>query len=118
MTLLKWIVRVHKWAALIVGLQIVLWISGGVVMSVIAIEVVRGEHKTAEHGIASIDTQNMLPITDAAQVLGVSSLKSASLGEMLGVPVWRIEKESGELAIISTAIDAVSAIETQVTFCP
>ncbi|ALS99626.1 hypothetical protein [Lacimicrobium alkaliphilum] len=36
----KW----HKWAGLILGVQVLLWISGGVVMSVIPLELVRGNH--------------------------------------------------------------------------
>ena len=46
MAVLRWAVRIHKWVALIVGLQIVLWVAGGVVMSVIPIEQVRGERFT------------------------------------------------------------------------
>ena len=47
-SLLRWTIRVHKWLALIVGIQIILWVTGGVVMSVIPIETVRGEHNIAE----------------------------------------------------------------------
>ncbi len=35
---------IHKWVGLIIGLQIVLWIAGGVVMSVIPIDTVRGQY--------------------------------------------------------------------------
>lgn len=34
----------HRWIGLVVGIQVLLWISGGVVMSVIPIETVRGNH--------------------------------------------------------------------------
>lgn len=36
----KW----HKWVGFILGVQVLLWISGGVVMSVIPLELVRGNH--------------------------------------------------------------------------
>ncbi|MCO7226386.1 hypothetical protein [Pleionea sp. CnH1-48] len=36
--------KIHKWAGIVIGLQVLLWISGGVVMSVIPIEIVRGNH--------------------------------------------------------------------------
>ncbi len=100
MTFLKWLVRIHKWVALIVGLQIVLWISGGVVMSVIPIEIVRGEHKIAEHNVQSVAIGNVLPLADAAKTLGATTISSASLGEMLGEPVWRIEMKDGAVAIV------------------
>ena len=37
--LLRWTIRIHKWLALLVGIQIVLWIAGGVVMSVLPLVV-------------------------------------------------------------------------------
>jgi uncharacterized iron-regulated membrane protein len=36
--------KVHKWLGFIVAIQVLLWISGGVVMSVLPIEKVRGKH--------------------------------------------------------------------------
>jgi len=36
--------NVHRWLGLLVALQVLLWISGGVVMSVIPIDMVRGQH--------------------------------------------------------------------------
>lgn len=47
MVIQRWAVRVHKWLALIVGVQIILWIAGGVVMSVLPLAEVRGEHNMA-----------------------------------------------------------------------
>ncbi len=39
----------HKWISLFIGVQIVLWITGGVVMSWFHISNVRGEHNIVEH---------------------------------------------------------------------
>lgn len=36
--------KLHKWIGLIIGIQVLLWISGGVVMSAIPIDIVRGNH--------------------------------------------------------------------------
>jgi uncharacterized iron-regulated membrane protein len=41
---LKYWRQVHKWLGFIVAIQVLLWISGGVVMSVLPIEKVRGKH--------------------------------------------------------------------------
>lgn len=60
MTTLKWTLRIHKWIALIVGIQIMLWIAGGLVMSAIPIETVRGEHKISPTGPSEIDTTDIL----------------------------------------------------------
>ncbi|GJL93384.1 PepSY domain-containing protein [Hyphococcus sp.] len=100
MTVKKWIVRIHKWVALIVGLQIVLWIAGGVVMSVIPIEVVRGEHKIEHYSVTPFDVEELLPLNAAAKAIGEPTIQSAALGEMLGEPVWRIVRQDGELAVV------------------
>lgn len=36
--------KIHKWLGLLIGLQVLMWISGGVVMSVLPIDMVRGKH--------------------------------------------------------------------------
>ncbi|NIP74933.1 MAG: PepSY domain-containing protein [Xanthomonadales bacterium] len=41
------VTRIHLWAGLILGVQVALWMAGGVVMSWIPIEKVRGEHNVA-----------------------------------------------------------------------
>ena len=38
---------VHKWIGIVVGIQIVLWVAGGLVMSAFPIELVRGETASA-----------------------------------------------------------------------
>ncbi len=100
MTIQKWIVRIHKWIALIVGLQIVLWIAGGLVMSAIPIEIVRGEHKIEERSPVLLNTETLLPIASAAEKIGSSAVTSAKLGEMLGTPVWRIVDENSKTVIV------------------
>lgn len=100
MALLKWAARVHKWVALIVGLQIVLWIAGGVVMSVIPIEIVRGEHKIAERKIDAFNPTEIISIHDAAAVLSADRIKTAVLGEVLGTPVWRIVADDDDTHLI------------------
>ncbi len=62
----------HKWIGLIIGLQIVLWISGGVVMSWFPIEDVRGEHNIAE--------QEPVSISAATQYVPVSQVLAEHAG--------------------------------------
>ena len=100
MTIQKWIVRIHKWIALIVGLQIVLWIAGGLVMSAIPIEIVRGEHKIEERSPVLLNIETLLSAAGAAEKIGSSAVESAALGEMLGKPVWRIVDQNSETVIV------------------
>ena len=100
MTTLKWTVRIHKWIALIVGIQIMLWIAGGLVMSAIPIETVRGEHKISPTGPSEIDTTEILSLNHATELLKIDAISSATLGQVLDKPVWRIQDPSGANLIV------------------
>lgn len=90
MKLLKWTVRIHKWIALIIGIQIFLWILGGFIFSVLDIEKVRGEHKVAPWEARHFDPTKIISLEVAAERAGIASVQEASLGTMLGRPVWRL----------------------------
>ena len=44
----RFFAKAHKWIGLVLGIQLVFWTVGGIVMSWIPIETVRGEHKIVE----------------------------------------------------------------------
>lgn len=100
MTLLRWTLRFHKWVALVIGIQIVLWLAGGFVMSVIPIETVRSEHKIIKQ------SERALPDS----LVSVSALKtdapviSAETGWLLDTPVWRVVLMDGTAHMFS-AVD-------------
>jgi PepSY-associated TM region len=51
MTKKKWhnfFAKTHKWIGLILGIQLVIWTVGGIAMSWIPIDMVRGQHKVVE----------------------------------------------------------------------
>jgi len=58
--------RIHKWLALVAGLQILAWTTGGFVMSFFDIEKVRGEH--------NIRPVSPAPLTSAAEIVPVHVL--------------------------------------------
>ncbi|WP_420430716.1 PepSY domain-containing protein [Hyphobacterium sp.] len=104
-TLLRWTIRVHKWIALIVGIQIVLWVMGGVVMSVIPIERVRGEHNIAEPASTPIDPATVIAIGQAAEAAFPGlPVRTAHLQLWQGQPVWNVVVEGGR----SRLVDAVT----------
>jgi len=90
-SLLRWTIRIHKWLALIVGIQIILWVTGGVVMSVIPIETVRGEHNIAEVIPVELDTENLISVDEAVDAASPSSgLSEARLQHWHGQTVWNV----------------------------
>ncbi len=74
----KFFAQTHKWVALILGLQLVAWTAGGVVMSWIPIEEVRGQHNAAE--------QEPTPLTGEVDAL----LPASALVSAAGQPVMQI----------------------------
>lgn len=107
MVVLRWSVRVHKWVALIVGLQIMLWIAGGLVMSVIPIEQVRGEHKIAPQPKESVSPTDIISLQNAAQAAQIDQVAEASTGLVLGEPVWRLSSPQGASFTIDAKTGAI-----------
>lgn len=103
--LLRWTVRIHKWVALVVGVQIVLWVMGGVVMSVIPIERVRGEHNISEAAGTPIDPSSVIAIGQAAEAAFPNiPVNTAHLQIWQGQPVWNVVVADGR----SRLVDAVT----------
>ncbi|WP_421789291.1 PepSY domain-containing protein [Hyphobacterium sp.] len=65
--MIRWLIRLHKWAALIIGLQVLAWIGGGLVMTAIPIERVRGEHNIAEQASPPLVLIGLVPASDIAR---------------------------------------------------
>ncbi len=94
---------VHKWIGIIVGIQIVLWVVGGLVMSVFPIELVRGETASAPPDttpIAAADLNVSLP-----EVLAVTgpaeSLRTTRVAGRLYLEVAR----AGQPPVLVDAAD-------------
>ena len=106
MGVLKWSVRIHKWVALIVGIQIVLWIAGGLVMSAIPIEQVRGEHKIAAPTPLAFDPAQLQSLQSVTNNLQIEAVSDASLGRVIDAAAWRIKTASGETYLIDARTGA------------
>jgi hypothetical protein len=99
---IRWLIRLHKWAALIIGLQVLAWVAGGLVMSAIPIERVRGEHNIAAQ-TAALDLTGVLAPGEAAAMAGITP-SSAELRPWLGRTIY----EFGRYGEASLIVDAVS----------
>ena len=90
----KALTSVHKWIGVFVGIQVLLWIAGGLVMSAFPIELVRGETQAATFEptpIAadefSIDLQSTI-----VSVEPVSALKTVRIAGRLYLQAERIDR--------------------------
>lgn len=80
--------RFHKWLALFMGIQVVLWTLTGFYMVVIHIDRIHGDHLVRSHESAPFDLAGSVsPASVATAVEGATEVRSASL---LGRPVWYV----------------------------
>lgn len=105
MAVSRWIVRAHKWLALIVGVQILLWVAGGLVMSVLPLERVRGEHTIAPPPDYRLPLDQVLPAEQAAAIAGLTGVETATLTRWHDGPVWRFDAEGRTMVV-----DALSGL--------
>ncbi|PHR61653.1 MAG: hypothetical protein COA43_02685 [Robiginitomaculum sp.] len=93
--------RVHKWAGLILGVQIMLWFASGFFMSFFSIDKVHGDHM-AEKQIAPLHIENIVSVKTAlSQYPNMNddqtntALRKIILRSALGHPIWEVEGASG-----------------------
>ncbi|AHE56607.1 hypothetical protein [Sphingomonas sanxanigenens] len=88
--------RIHKWLALFVGVQVVLWTITGFYMVVIHIDTIHGDHLVKTAPTATIATAGLVPpATVAAAVEGATEVQ---LQQRLGRPIWRVQSPAGLVA--------------------
>jgi hypothetical protein len=93
--LLGWSVRLHKWISLAVGLQVLFWILGGLVMTAIPIGIVRGEHHAPPPAAAGLDVAGLVPLAEAVQAAGFDPVK-AELRQTPRGAVWMLSRSKGD----------------------
>ena len=115
--MLRWSIQLHKWIALIVGIQVLFWVAGGVVMTAIPIERVRSEHHVAEAKPSPLAVDAAMPVAEVARRAGLRPVE-AQLKTTPRGPVWSLKPASGDPVILSAntgrPMGAMSASDVQV----
>jgi hypothetical protein len=89
--------RVHLWAGLLLGVQVLLWMASGVVMSWFPIELVRGETRAFVSEPIALEAQAYAsPGGIIAQAEGVTSVE---LRRFMGRPVYLVKWHNGAAAM-------------------
>jgi hypothetical protein len=55
MSIARWASTLHKWLALVVGVQVLFWVASGLFFSIYPIERVRSEHRIAQHAYPALE---------------------------------------------------------------
>jgi len=87
--------RFHKWIALAVGVQILGWVLGGLIMTVLPIEQVRGQHRLSFEPPAALNLSGVLPAQEMARRADLGDLAAATLKSTPRGPIWVLTTVSG-----------------------
>ena len=100
MKVLKLSTQLHKWIALVVGLQVLFWVGGGLVMVTIPIETVRSEHRVAEQTPVPLALAALPSLNEIARQAGVAPVQADLRGTPRGL-AWTLKPAEGEPVIVS-----------------
>ena len=85
--------RIHKWLALLIGLQVIFWTATGFYMVVVHIDTIHGDHLVRPAAAPSVALAGLSsPSAAASAVPGASEVRLIS---RLGQPAWRVQGEDG-----------------------
>ena len=92
--------QIHKWLGLIIGLQILGWVLGGLIMSAIPIAWVRSEHHIAKFQPDPLLASAGVDWRAAAAATGVKPVE-ATLKSTLRGPLWLLKDAEGKVQVAS-----------------
>ena len=94
----KLVSKIHKWVGLLIGIQFLFWTAGGVVMTWLPIESVRGEHHMAASDPVSLSPEIVSKIIAHSSV---SALQSATVRRVGPVDVLELRNGEGLISLIA-----------------
>lgn len=96
--------QIHKWVSLIIGVQVIFWVVGGLVMVSIPIERVRSEHHIRTVATPPLPAA-VLPLAEVA-ALTHSRPTRAEVRSTLRGPVWILRSGEGDPVTVSALTGA------------
>lgn len=102
--------KLHKWLALIVGIQLLAWVLGGLFMTSIPIKTVRGEHLRAP--APTIDWQNAIH-SPAAVLSRYPNAKLLRLSHFQGDPAYALERDAERFLISAISGQRLSNVDAE-----
>lgn len=95
--------KIHKWLALIVGIQIILWFASGLFMAHFPIEKVRGEDQMREAAPATFAPAQVSRQIAAALPPGLAGVSRIEVRPVLGQPVLQLDWPDGRPQLFDAA---------------
>lgn len=113
----RWAPRLHKWIALVVGIQLLAWSVSGLFMTVVPISQVRGEHNIRKQETVDLRAATLLPIANALESVPAGAVARVELRVLTGRPVYEIAIDGSSSVLLDARTgDLLSPIkETHAT---
>lgn len=103
MKLPHWFAFLHKWLGLFIGIQIILWMTGGFIMSFLDLDVVHGDHNVAEQEPLALDGSLLrVPLQNAIAAYAPLGVRSATYKTLLGQSVYDLQLMDGTHVLVDT----------------
>jgi uncharacterized iron-regulated membrane protein len=93
--MLRLSLQIHKWIALIVGVQVLGWVLGGLIMTAIPIEKVHGDQHAATPILTPIELKKLVPLERQLSLADQTDVGSATLKNTPRGPIWVLKSASG-----------------------
>jgi hypothetical protein len=93
--MLRLSLQIHKWIALVVGIQVLGWVLGGLVMTAIPIEKVHGDQHAVTPVLAPIDLKKLVPLEKQLTLADQTDVGSATLKNTPRGPIWVLKSAAG-----------------------
>jgi uncharacterized iron-regulated membrane protein len=92
----RFIRQLHRWVGLLVGIQVLFWVLGGFIMSVLQLDAVRGEHVRTQAPAAPLEAgAPLVPLDRLLADPRFAGATTATLHRWLGHLVYRVEGPGG-----------------------
>lgn len=93
--MLKFWLQTHKWIALVVGVQVLFWVAGGLVMTAIPIGIVRSENHIAVQEPEGFKLDEIIPLAELSTKASLPPVGGAELKRTPHGPIWVIKTTIG-----------------------
>lgn len=102
-----WMRRLHKWVGLLLTIQFVLWMSSGVVMSLLEAKKVQGREFRVKPPAPPEWPRNVLT-ADAVLAVSPDNVMAITSGWLLGRPVYRLQNDKRSWLVNATNGETVA----------
>lgn len=109
MTIAAIVRRIHLWAGVLLGIQVILWMLSGVVMSWYHIDLVRGDRQTAASTSQPLDAADY--VSPARIINNVGAVNEITLRRFLDQPVYEMRNADGAAIYDAVSGERLSPIQ-------